>query len=192
MSSTWARLIPAGSAPRSGNPGLAQTPAGQLGTPPGTTGLVPFLTSGAGGRITGQILYSSGGFRSTATRRRLGGSSPSSLGGVRQPRIVSLRLRGSLGRPASRRDGQADRDRPAAKLGDMLDSQARGDERVHQVGQRVVSHANPLAHKLARPRGLAVPACQPVAGMRPDTPFVHPLGMWAVKRHSASVRGGFP
>lgn len=42
--------------------GLAQTPAGRLGTPRDTADLVTFLLSPAGGWITGQVLYSSGGF----------------------------------------------------------------------------------------------------------------------------------
>jgi 3-oxoacyl-[acyl-carrier protein] reductase len=41
---------------------IAQTPAGRLGTPQDTTDLVRFLLSDAGGWITGQRLYSSGGF----------------------------------------------------------------------------------------------------------------------------------
>ena len=41
---------------------LAQTPAGRLGTPADTADLVRFLMSDAGGWITGQVLYSSGGF----------------------------------------------------------------------------------------------------------------------------------
>ena len=41
---------------------LAQTPAGRLGTPADTAGLVRFLMSDAGAWITGQVLYSSGGF----------------------------------------------------------------------------------------------------------------------------------
>jgi len=43
--------------------GLAQTPAGRLGTPADTAGLVRFLMSEAGGWITGQVLYSNGGYR---------------------------------------------------------------------------------------------------------------------------------
>jgi 3-oxoacyl-[acyl-carrier protein] reductase len=42
---------------------LAQTPAGRLGTPADTADLVRFLMSDAGGWITGQLLYSNGGFR---------------------------------------------------------------------------------------------------------------------------------
>jgi 3-oxoacyl-[acyl-carrier protein] reductase len=45
--------------------GLAQTPAGRLGTPADTANLVRFLMSDAGGWITGQILYSNGGFRTS-------------------------------------------------------------------------------------------------------------------------------
>jgi len=41
---------------------LAQTPAGRLGTPADTADLVRFLMSDAGAWITGQVLYSSGGF----------------------------------------------------------------------------------------------------------------------------------
>ncbi len=44
----------------------AQTPAGRLGTPADTTDLVRFLLSDAGGWITGQVLYSNGGFRTSA------------------------------------------------------------------------------------------------------------------------------
>jgi 3-oxoacyl-[acyl-carrier protein] reductase len=44
---------------------LAQTPAGRLGTPADTAGLVRFLMSDAGGWITGQVLYSNGGFRTS-------------------------------------------------------------------------------------------------------------------------------
>jgi 3-oxoacyl-[acyl-carrier protein] reductase len=44
---------------------LAQTPAGRLGTPADTADLVRFLMSEAGGWITGQVLYSNGGFRTS-------------------------------------------------------------------------------------------------------------------------------
>jgi 3-oxoacyl-[acyl-carrier protein] reductase len=44
---------------------LAQTPAGRLGTPADTANLVRFLMSDAGGWITGQVLYSNGGFRAS-------------------------------------------------------------------------------------------------------------------------------
>lgn len=47
--------------------GLAQTPVGRLGTPADTADLVRFLMSDAGGWITGQVLYSNGGFKSQAT-----------------------------------------------------------------------------------------------------------------------------
>lgn len=43
--------------------GIAQTPAGRLGTPQDTADLVTFLLSPAGGWVTGQVLYSNGGFR---------------------------------------------------------------------------------------------------------------------------------
>lgn len=43
--------------------GLAQTPAGRLGTPADTADLIRFLMSDAGGWITGQVLYSNGGYR---------------------------------------------------------------------------------------------------------------------------------
>lgn len=43
----------------------ARTPAGRLGTPQDTTDLVRFLLSDAGGWITGQRLYSSGGFHTS-------------------------------------------------------------------------------------------------------------------------------
>jgi 3-oxoacyl-[acyl-carrier protein] reductase len=43
----------------------AQTPAGRLGTPADTASLVRFLLSEAGGWITGQVLYSNGGFRTS-------------------------------------------------------------------------------------------------------------------------------
>ena len=42
--------------------GIAHTPAGRLGTPRDTADLVRFLMSDAGGWITGQVLYSNGGF----------------------------------------------------------------------------------------------------------------------------------
>ena len=42
-----------------------QTPVGRLGTPADTANLVRFLLSDAGGWITGQILYSNGGFRTS-------------------------------------------------------------------------------------------------------------------------------
>lgn len=45
--------------------GVAQTPAGRLGTPNDTADLVRFLMSDAGGWINGQILYSNGGFRTS-------------------------------------------------------------------------------------------------------------------------------
>ena len=41
---------------------LAQTPAGRLGTPADTADLVRFLMSDTGAWITGQVLYSNGGF----------------------------------------------------------------------------------------------------------------------------------
>lgn len=44
---------------------LTQTPAGRLGTPADTADLVRFLMSDAGGWITGQVLYSNGGFRTS-------------------------------------------------------------------------------------------------------------------------------
>jgi 3-oxoacyl-[acyl-carrier protein] reductase len=44
---------------------LNQTPAGRLGTPADTADLVRFLMSDADGWITGQVLYSSGGFRTS-------------------------------------------------------------------------------------------------------------------------------
>ena len=43
----------------------AQTPAGRLGTPSDTADLVRFLMSDAGSWITGQVLYSNGGFRTS-------------------------------------------------------------------------------------------------------------------------------
>jgi 3-oxoacyl-[acyl-carrier protein] reductase len=42
--------------------GTKATPAGRLGTPQDTADLVRFLMSDAGGWITGQLLYSNGGF----------------------------------------------------------------------------------------------------------------------------------
>ncbi|MBB2891652.1 SDR family oxidoreductase [Flexivirga oryzae] len=45
--------------------GVAQTPLGRLGTPQDTADLVTFLLSPAGGWITGQVLYSSGGFHTS-------------------------------------------------------------------------------------------------------------------------------
>jgi 3-oxoacyl-[acyl-carrier protein] reductase len=44
---------------------VAQTPGGRLGTPADTADLVRFLMSDAGGWITGQLLYSNGGFRTS-------------------------------------------------------------------------------------------------------------------------------
>lgn len=44
---------------------LAQTPADRLGTPADTADLVRFLMSDAGGWITGQVLYSNGGFKTS-------------------------------------------------------------------------------------------------------------------------------
>jgi 3-oxoacyl-[acyl-carrier protein] reductase len=46
--------------------GVAQTPAGRLGTPRDTADLVRFLMSDAGGWINGQVLYSNGGFRTSS------------------------------------------------------------------------------------------------------------------------------
>ncbi len=46
--------------------GIAQTPAGRLGTPQDTADLVRFLMSEAGGWITGQVLMSNGGFATGA------------------------------------------------------------------------------------------------------------------------------
>jgi 3-oxoacyl-[acyl-carrier protein] reductase len=43
--------------------GLRQTPAGRLGTPADTADLVRFLMSDAGSWITGQVLYSNGGYK---------------------------------------------------------------------------------------------------------------------------------
>ena len=45
--------------------GIAQTPAGRLGTPADTANLVRFLMSDAGGWVTGQTLYANGGFATT-------------------------------------------------------------------------------------------------------------------------------
>jgi len=45
--------------------GIRQTPAGRLGTPQDSADLVRFLMSDAGGWITGQLLYSNGGFRTS-------------------------------------------------------------------------------------------------------------------------------
>jgi 3-oxoacyl-[acyl-carrier protein] reductase len=45
---------------------IAQTPAGRLGTPADTADLVRFLMSEAGGWMTGQVLYSNGGFRTSS------------------------------------------------------------------------------------------------------------------------------
>ena len=45
--------------------GLAQTPVGRLGTPADTADLVRFLMSDAGGWISGQVLYSNGGFKTS-------------------------------------------------------------------------------------------------------------------------------
>jgi 3-oxoacyl-[acyl-carrier protein] reductase len=45
--------------------GVAQTPAGRLGTPADTASLVRFLMSDAGAWITGQVLYSNGGYRTS-------------------------------------------------------------------------------------------------------------------------------
>lgn len=46
--------------------GAGQTPAGRLGTPRDTADLVRFLMSDAGGWITGQLLYSNGGFKTSS------------------------------------------------------------------------------------------------------------------------------
>jgi 3-oxoacyl-[acyl-carrier protein] reductase len=46
--------------------GIAQTPAGRLGTPADTANLVRFLMSDAGGWINGQVLYSNGGFTTSS------------------------------------------------------------------------------------------------------------------------------
>jgi 3-oxoacyl-[acyl-carrier protein] reductase len=46
--------------------GIAQTPAGRLGTPADTADLVRFLMSDAGGWINGQVLYSNGGFKTSS------------------------------------------------------------------------------------------------------------------------------
>ncbi|KUL30912.1 SDR family oxidoreductase [Actinoplanes awajinensis] len=45
--------------------GIRQTPAGRLGTANDTTDLVRFLMSDAGGWITGQLLHSNGGFKTS-------------------------------------------------------------------------------------------------------------------------------
>lgn len=45
--------------------GMQQTPAGRLGTPGDTANLVRFLMSDAGGWITGQVLHSNGGFKTS-------------------------------------------------------------------------------------------------------------------------------
>lgn len=45
--------------------GIRQTPAGRLGTPSDTADLVRFLMSDAGGWISGQVLHSSGGFKTS-------------------------------------------------------------------------------------------------------------------------------
>ena len=43
--------------------GVAETPAGRLGTPDDTANLVRFLLSDQGSWMNGQLLYSNGGFR---------------------------------------------------------------------------------------------------------------------------------
>jgi 3-oxoacyl-[acyl-carrier protein] reductase len=43
--------------------GVAETPAGRLGTPEDTADLVRFLLSDQGTWINGQLLHSNGGFR---------------------------------------------------------------------------------------------------------------------------------
>jgi 3-oxoacyl-[acyl-carrier protein] reductase len=43
--------------------GIVQTPAGRLGTPQDTADLVRFLLAEPGGWVTGQVLFSNGGFR---------------------------------------------------------------------------------------------------------------------------------
>lgn len=45
--------------------GTTQTPAGRLGTPEDTADLVRFLLSDAGGWVTGQVLLSNGGFKTS-------------------------------------------------------------------------------------------------------------------------------
>lgn len=45
--------------------GIRETPAGRLGTPSDTADLVRFLMSDAGGWISGQLLHSSGGFKTS-------------------------------------------------------------------------------------------------------------------------------
>ena len=45
--------------------GTRQTPAGRLGTPKDTADLVRFLLSDAGGWVTGQVLLSNGGFKTS-------------------------------------------------------------------------------------------------------------------------------
>ena len=45
--------------------GTKQTPVGRLGSPQDTGDLVRFLMSDAGSWITGQILYSNGGFKTS-------------------------------------------------------------------------------------------------------------------------------
>jgi 3-oxoacyl-[acyl-carrier protein] reductase len=51
--------------PETRDSGTRQTPAGRLGTPRDTADLVRFLMSDAGGWITGQVLYSNGGFKTS-------------------------------------------------------------------------------------------------------------------------------
>jgi 3-oxoacyl-[acyl-carrier protein] reductase len=46
--------------------GIAQTPAGRLGTPSDTADLLRFLMSDGGGWINGQVLYSNGGFKTSS------------------------------------------------------------------------------------------------------------------------------
>ena len=45
--------------------GIAATPAGRVGTADDTADLVEFLLSDQGAWITGQLLYSNGGFRTS-------------------------------------------------------------------------------------------------------------------------------
>lgn len=47
------------------NSGITHTPAGRLGTPRDTANLVRFLMSDAGEWITGQVLHSNGGFKTS-------------------------------------------------------------------------------------------------------------------------------
>jgi hypothetical protein len=69
----------------------------------------------------------------------------------------------------------------------VVEGQADGDERVEDLGQRVVAHAHAPADLEAPPGGLPVPARVPVHRVRADAAIVEPFDVRAVEARVGAV-----